>query len=115
MLKTFTAALIAASMLTAPAFAQGVTPAKPAPVVQPAKGADVKASAVKPADTKAVETKAVETKTSDVKGATKTVKAGKKAHKVKKHSASEKHAAPASIKPAQAVQTTGSAPKTGSN
>src|SRR3954466_6657462 len=37
MLKTFTAALIAASMLTAPAFAQGTAPAPSAPATQVTK------------------------------------------------------------------------------
>ena len=42
MLKTFTAALIAASMLTAPAFAQGTAPAPSAPATQATKAPAVK-------------------------------------------------------------------------
>src|SRR3954454_3601065 len=90
MFKTFTAALIAASMLTAPAFAQGTAPAPSAPATQ-----STKAPAVK------------------------TVKA-KKHVKVKKHAHVRKHVRHArhgrhhvkqAVKPSPAVQTTGSAPK----
>ena len=100
MLKSFTAALIAASMLTAPAFAQGTAPAPTAPATQMTK-APVKAPAVK------------------------VVKAKK--HAVKKHYAHVRkhvrhvhyarhgrhHVKQVSAKPAHAVQTVGSAPKAG--
>lgn len=42
MLRTFAAVLIAASMLTAPAFAQGTSPAPSAPATQPVKAPAVK-------------------------------------------------------------------------
>ena len=42
MLKTFAAVLIAASMLTAPAFAQGTAPAPSAPATQVTKAPAVK-------------------------------------------------------------------------
>jgi hypothetical protein len=108
MLKTFAAVLLAASMLTAPAFAQGTAPAPSAPATQMTKAPVAKDSAVK------------------------IVKAKK--HAVKKHVHVRKHVrharhgrhhvkqvatkpAPAvSAKPAQKpVETVGSAPKAGKN
>ena len=105
MLKTFAAALIAASMLTAPAFAQGTAPAPTAPATQMTKAPVAKTPAVK------------------------VVKANK--HAVKKHVRHVRHArhgrhhvkqvtakpAPVvSAKPAQKpVETVGSAPKAGKN
>ena len=47
MLKTFAAVLIAASMLTAPAFAQGTAPAPSAPATQATKAPAVKVVKVK--------------------------------------------------------------------
>jgi hypothetical protein len=101
MLKTFAAALIAASMLTAPAFAQGTAPAPSAPATQATKATVTKDSAVK------------------------VVKAKKHSVKVKKHVHARKHVRHArhqgrhhvkhvSAKPAPAV-TVGSAPKAGKN
>jgi hypothetical protein len=107
MLKTFTAALIAASMLTAPAFAQGTAPAPTAPATQMTKAPAAKV----------------------VKANKDTVK--KHAH-VRKHVRHVRHArhhgrhqvkqvtakpAPAvSAKPVQKpVETVGSAPKAGKN
>jgi len=106
MLKTFTAALIAASMLTAPAFAQGTAPAPSAPATQV---------------TKAPAAKVVKAKKHAVK---------KHAH-VRKHVRHVRHArhgrhhvkqvtakpAPVvSAKPAQKpVETVGSAPKVRTN
>jgi len=102
MLKTFTAALIAASMLTAPAFAQGTAPAPSAPATQM---------------TKAPVVKVVKAKKHSVK---------KHAH-VRKHVRHVRHARHhgryvgrhhvkhVSAKPAHAVQTVGSAPKARTN
>jgi|SRR3954453_6957420 hypothetical protein len=98
MFKTFTAALIAASMLTAPAFAQGTAPAPSAPATQM---------------TKAPATKVVKTSKHKVK---------KHAH-VRKHVKQVRHARHGrhhvkhvSVKkPAHAAQTVGSAPKAGTN
>ena len=102
MLKSFTAALIAASMLTAPVFAQGNSPAPSAPATQMTKAPVAKAPVVK------------------------VVKA--KRHAVKKHAHVRKHVRhvrharhgrhhvkQVSAKPAPAVQTVGSAPKAGTN
>jgi hypothetical protein len=98
MFKTFTAALIAASMLTAPAFAQGTAPAPTAPATQM---------------TKAPAAKVVKAK--------KHVKVTKHAH-VRKHVKHVRyarhgrhHVKHVSAKPAHAVQTVGSAPKAGTN
>ena len=103
MLKTFTAALIAASVIAAPVLAQGAasTPSK-APATQAVKAPEGKA-------------------------AVKTVKVKK--HKAVKHAKHRKHiksvkAVKADTKPAEVVKaapsvskpsTTGSAPKTGTN
>ena len=93
MLKTFVAALLAASMLTAPAFAQGTAPAPSAPATQMTKAPAAKATAVK------------------------VVKADKKS--VKKHVRHARHGRhhvkQVSAKPTPAVQTVGSAPKAGKN
>jgi hypothetical protein len=98
MFKTFTAALIAASMLTAPAFAQGTAPAPTAPATQM---------------TKAPAAKVVKAK--------KHVKVTKHAH-VRKHVRHVRyarhgrhHVKHVSAKPTHAVQTVGSAPKAGTN
>ena len=98
MLKTFAAVLIAASMLTAPAFAQGTSPAPTAPATQMTKGPAVKV-----------------------------VKA-KKHHKVKKHVHARvhvkhvrharhgrHHVRHASVKRTHAVHVTRSAPKAATN
>jgi hypothetical protein len=95
MLKTFAAALIAASMLTAPAFAQGTAPAPSAPATQMTK-----------APVKVVKAKK---------------HAVKKHVQVRKHVRHVRHARhhgrhqvkQVSAKPAPAAQTTGSAPKAG--
>jgi hypothetical protein len=95
MLKTFSAALIAASMLTAPAFAQGTAPAPTAPATQM---------------TKAPAAKVVKANKHAVK---------KHAH-VRKHVRHVRyarhgrhHVKQVSAKPAPAVKTVGSAPKAG--
>jgi len=96
MLKTFTAALIAASMLTAPAFAQGTAPAPSAPATQV---------------TKAPAAKVVKAKKHAVK---------KHAH-ARKHVRHARHGrhhvkqVTAKPAPARAVETVGSAPKAGKN
>jgi hypothetical protein len=103
MFKSFAAVLIAASMLTAPAFAQGTAPAPTAPAQQMTK-APVKAPAVK------------------VVKAKKHVKVTKHAH-VRKHVRHVRYARHGrhhvvrhvSAKPIHAVQTVGSAPKAGTN
>ena len=96
MFKTFAAVLLAASMLTAPAFAQGTAPAPSAPATQMTKAPVAKTPAVK------------------------VVKANK--HAVKKHVRHVRHARhgrhhvkQVSAKPAPAVETVGSAPKAGKN
>lgn len=101
MLKTFAAVLIAASMLTAPAFAQGTAPAPSAPATQM---------------TKAPAVKVVKAKKHAVK---KHVQ--KNAH-VRKHVRHVRHARhvrhhvkQVSAKPTLAVQTVGSAPKARTN
>jgi hypothetical protein len=94
MLKTFAAVLIAASMLTAPAFAQGTAPAPTAPATQMTKAPAVKV----------------------VKAEKKSVK--KHAH-VRKHVRHARHGRhhvkQVSAKPTPAVETVGSAPKAGKN
>src|SRR3954451_21094310 len=96
--KTFAAVLVAASVLTAPAFAQGTAPAPTAPATQMTKAPTAKVVKAK--------------KHSKVK---------KHAH-VRKHVKHVRHARHgrhhvkhASAKPAHAVQTVGSAPKAGTN
>src|SRR3954471_4598625 len=93
MFKTFAAVLVAASVLTAPAFAQGTAPAPSAPATQMTKAPTAKVVKAK--------------KHSKVK---------KHAH-VRKHVKHVRHARHgrhhvkhASAKPAHAVQTVGSAP-----
>ena len=94
MFKSFAAVLIAASMLTAPAFAQGTAPAPSAPAKQ---------------TTKAPVVKIVKAKKHAVK---KHVRHGR--HHVKP--VATKPAAAVSAKPAQKpVETVGSAPKAGKN
>ena len=91
MFKTFAAVLIAASMLTAPAFAQGTAPAPSAPATQMTKTPAVKV---------------VKAKKHAVK---------KHVH-VRKHVRHGRHhVKQVSAKPAPAVQTVGSAPKAGTN
>src|SRR3954471_4720795 len=101
MFKTFTAALIAASMLTAPAFAQGTAPAPSAPATQMTKPTVTKDSAAK------VKKHAVK-KHAHVRKHVRHARHGR--HHVKQVTA--KPAPVVSAKPAQKpVETVGSAPK----
>ena len=87
MLRTFAAVLIAASMLTAPAFAQGTSPVPSAPATQP-----VKAPAVK------------------------VIKAKKHHKSMKKHVRHVRHhARHAAVKRTHAVDVVRSAPKASTN
>jgi hypothetical protein len=105
MLKTFTAALLAASMLTAPAFAQGTAPAPSAPATQMTKPTVTKDSAAK------VKKHAVK-KHAHVRKHVRHARHGR--HHVKQVTA--KPAPVVSAKPAQKpVETVGSAPKAGKN
>jgi hypothetical protein len=103
MLKTFTAALIAASMLTAPAFAQGTAPAPTAPATQ---------------TTKAPAAKIVKAKKHAVKKHVHVRKHVRHARHGRHHvkQVATKPAPAVSAKPAQKpVETVGSAPKAGKN
>ncbi len=105
MLKTFTAALRAASMLPAPAFAQGTAPAPSAPATQMTKPTVTKDSAAK------VKKHAVK-KHAHVRKHVRHARHGR--HHVKQVTA--KPAPVVSAKPAQKpVETVGSAPKAGKN
>ena len=97
MLRTFAAVLIAASMLTAPAFAQSTTPAPSAPATQM---------------TKAPAVKVVKAKKHAVK---KHVHVRKHVRHVRHARHGRHHVKQVSAKPAPAVQTVGSAPKAGTN
>ena len=95
MLKTFAAALIAASMLTAPAFAQGTAPAPSASATQ---------------TTKAPAAKVVKAKKHAVK---KHVHMRKHVPHVRYARNGRHHVKQVTAKPAPAAQTVGSAPKAG--
>ena len=97
MLKTFAAVLIAASMLTAPALAQGTTPAPSAPATQM---------------TKAPAVKVVKAKKHAVK---KHVHVRKHVRHVRHARHVRHHVKQVSAKPTLAVQTVGSAPKARTN
>ena len=97
MLKTFAAVLIAASMLTAPAFAQGTAPAPSAPATQM---------------TKAPAVKVVKAKKHAVK---KHVHVRKHVRHVRHARHVRHHVKQVSAKPTLAVQTVGSAPKARTN
>ena len=102
MLKTFTAALIAASMLTAPAFAQGTAPAPSAPATQV---------------TKAPAAKVVKAKKHAVKKHVHVRKHVRHVRHARHHGryVGRHHVKHVSVKPARAVETVGSAPKAGKN
>ena len=98
MTKTFAAVLIAASMLAAPAFAQGTAPAPTAPATQMTKTPAVK---VVKAEKPAVK------KHAHVRKHVRHVRYARHGrHHVVRH---------VSAKPIHAVQTVGSAPKAGTN
>jgi len=99
MLKTFAAVLLAASMLTAPAFAQGTAPAPSAPATQMTKAPAAK---VVKADKHAVKKHAA------VRRHVKHVRYARHDRHIGRH-----HVKQVSAKPAHAVETTGSAPKAG--
>ena len=102
MLKTFTAALIAASMLTAPAFAQGTAPAPSAPATQVTKAPAVKVVKAK--------------KHAHVRKHVRHVRHARHwRHHVKQVTAKPAPAVSAKPAPARAVETVGSAPKAGKN
>ena len=101
MFKSFAAVLIAASMLTAPAFAQGTSSA---PATQMTKAPVVKAPVVKVVKAKK---HAVKKHYAHVRKHVKHVHYARHGrHHVVKH---------VSAKPTHAVQTVGSAPKAGTN
>ena len=103
MFKTFAAVLVAASVLTAPAFAQGTAPAPTAPATQMTKAPAVK---VVKAEKHAVK------KHAHVRKHVRHARHGR--HHVKQVTA--KPAPVVSAKPAQKpVETVGSAPKAGKN
>ena len=97
MFKTFAAVLLAASMLTAPAFAQGTAPAPSAPATQM---------------TKAPAVKVVKAKKHAVK---KHVHVRKHVRHVRHARHVRHHVKQVSAKPTLAVQTVGSAPKARTN
>ena len=103
MLKTFAAALIAASMLTAPAFAQGTAPAPSAPATQM---------------TKAPVVKVVKAKRHSVKKHHAHVRKHVRHVRYARHhgrTVGRHHVKHVSAKPAHVVQTVGSAPKARTN
>jgi len=108
MLRTFAAALLAASMLTAPACAQGTAPAPSAPATQMTKPTVTKDSAAKVVKAKKHAVK----KHAHVRKHVRHARHGR--HHVKQVTA--KPAPVVSAKPAQKpVETVGSAPKAGKN
>ena len=104
MFKSFAAVLIAASMLTAPAFAQGTAPAPSAPATQVTKAPAVKVVKAKKHAVK---------KHAHVRKPVRHARHGR--HHVKQVTAKPAPAVSAKPAPARAVETVGSAPKAGKN